>query len=54
MSEQVFYQTKLVRAPIGNERGRLTLHYIIAVQTHDPNGTHMRVTPKIEPERFSI
>ena len=38
MSEQVFYQTKLVRAPLGNERGRLTLHYIIAVQTHDPNG----------------
>jgi len=38
MSEQIFHQTKLVRAPIGNERGRLTLHYIIAVQTHDPNG----------------
>ena len=38
MSEQIFYQTKLMRAPIGNERGRLTLHYIIAVQTHDPNG----------------
>jgi len=38
MSEQVFYQTKLMRASVGNERGRLTLHYIIAVQTHDPDG----------------
>jgi hypothetical protein len=38
MSGQVFYQTKLTRDPIGNERGRLTLHYIIAVQTHDPDG----------------
>jgi hypothetical protein len=38
MSEQIFYQTKLTRPPIGNERRRLTLHYIIAVQTHDPNG----------------
>jgi hypothetical protein len=39
MSEQIFYQTKLTRAPIGNERGRLTLHYIISVQTHDPDGS---------------
>ncbi len=38
MSEQIFYQTKLVLAPIPNQRGRLTLHYIIGVQTHDPNG----------------
>jgi hypothetical protein len=38
MSEQVFYQTKLVLAPIPNQRGRVTHHYIIAVQTHDPNG----------------
>jgi hypothetical protein len=38
VSGQVFYQTKLTRDPIGNERGRLTLHYIIAVQTHDPDG----------------
>src|SRR5260221_12838477 len=38
MSGQVFYQTKLTLAPIGNERGRLTLHYIIAVKTHDPDG----------------
>lgn len=27
-----------MRSPIGDERGRLTLHYIIALQTHDPNG----------------
>ncbi len=38
MSGQIFYQTKLVLAPIPNERGRVMLHYIVAVQTHDPNG----------------
>ena len=46
MSEQVFYQTKLVRGPIGNERGRLMLHYIIAVQTHDPNGKPYESRPE--------
>jgi hypothetical protein len=46
MSEQVFYQTKLVRAPVGNERGRLTLHYIIAVQTHDPDGNPYEGSPE--------
>jgi hypothetical protein len=45
-SAQVFYQTKLVRAPTGNERGRLTLHYIIAVQTHDPNGNPYEGRPE--------
>src|SRR6202011_1770987 len=46
MSEQIFYQTKLTRPPIGNERGRLTLHYIIAVQTHDPNGNPYEGRPE--------
>ena len=46
MSEQIFYQTKLTRAPIGNERGRLTLHYIIAVQTHDPDGNPYESHPE--------
>jgi hypothetical protein len=46
MSGQVFYQTELVRAPIGNERGRLTLHYIIAVQTHDPDGNPYEGRPE--------
>ncbi|SRR5258708_722160 len=46
MSEQVFYQTKLVRAPVGNEPGRLTLHYIIAVQTHDPDGNPYEGSPE--------
>ena len=46
MSEQVFYQSKLVRALVGNERGRLTLHYIIAVQTHDPNGNPYEGRPE--------
>jgi hypothetical protein len=38
MNEQIFYQTKLVLEPNPNQRGRLTLHYIISVQTHDPDG----------------
>src|SRR4029077_20289785 len=46
MSGQVFYQTKLTLAPIGNERGRLTLHYIIAVQTHDPDGNPYESHPE--------
>jgi hypothetical protein len=46
MSEQVFYQTKLMRAPIGIKRGRLTLHYIIAIQTHDPNGNPYEGRPE--------
>jgi len=42
MSQQVFYRAQRTQAPIANERGQVTLNYIIAVNTHDHEGNEYK------------
>src|SRR5262249_24782916 len=42
MSQRVFYQAQRVLAPIPDQRGAVTDHYIIAVNTYDPEGNEYK------------
>ena len=54
MSQQVFYQIERVQAPIPNQQGPVTLHYIIAIDTHDPDGKPHLNSKKRAREAFNL
>ena len=54
MSQQAFYQTERVLAPIANQRGPVTQRYIIAVDTHDPDGKPYLNPKKRAREAFNL